>query len=81
MKLKKETLLRTVLLVLALINQILAALDLAPIPYSESAVYDWLSLGFTAAASLWAWWKNNSFTRAAREADAYLEELKKEEKE
>lgn len=81
MKLKKETVIRTVLLVLALVNQVLCALDLSPIPYSESALYDWLSLGFTAAMAIWSWWKNNSFTRAAREADAYLEELKKEEKE
>ena len=80
MKLKKDTVIRTVLLALALVNQVLAALDLAPLPVSESGVYDFLSLGFTAAASVWAWWKNNSFTRAARKADEVLEELKKEEK-
>ena len=39
-------------------------------------MYEGISAVFTAAASLWAWWKNNSFTQGAIEADVYLQELR-----
>ncbi|MBO7170954.1 MAG: holin, partial [Clostridia bacterium] len=32
----------------------------------------------TVGASVWAWWKNNSFTKAAQEADKYLEQLREQ---
>lgn len=75
-KISTETIVRTVVLVLVLINQILTALGKNPLPFSEDAMYEGISAVFTAAASLWAWWKNNSFTRGAIEADAYLQELR-----
>ena len=78
-KISKETIVRTVVLVLVLLNQILTALGKNPLPFSEDAMYEGLSAVFTAAASLWAWWKNNSFTHKAIEADKYLEELNRGE--
>ncbi len=76
MNCKKETLIRTVALIAALVNQILTALGKNPLPFSQEELYQGLSLAATAAVSLWAWWKNNSFTAAAVEADRYLAELK-----
>ncbi len=76
MNCKKETLIRTVVLAVALINQILTVWGKNPLPFSEDALYEGLSMAATAAAGLWAWWKNNSFTAAAVEADRYLAELK-----
>ena len=76
---KKETILRTAVLVLTLLNQILTALGKNPLPFSDEAIYEGLSAVFTAAASLWAWWKNNSFTKAAAEADEYLKKRKEEQ--
>ncbi len=76
---KKETILRTVVLVLTLLNQILTALGKNPLPFSDEAIYEGLSAVLTAAASLWAWWKNNSFTKAAVEADEYLKKHKEEQ--
>ena len=35
-----------------------------------------LTLVFTILASLWAWWKNNSFTKAAIQADDVKEAIK-----
>ena len=81
MKTKTETIIRTVILGLALINQILLALGKNPLPFSEEGLYQVLSALFTAAGALWAWWKNNSFTKNAIRADVYLEQLKQEEKE
>ena len=73
---KKETILRTVLLLIALFNQILTVLGKNPLPFSDEELYTALTLLFTAAASLWAWWKNNSFTKNAIRADEFLAELK-----
>ena len=75
-KISKETIVRTVVLVLVLVNQILTATGKNPLPFSEDAMYEGISAVFTAAASLWAWWKNNSFTDKAIQADKYLEELR-----
>ena len=75
-KISKETIVRTVVLVLVLVNQILTATGKNPLPFSEDAMYEGLSAVFTAAASLWAWWKNNSFTQGAIEADKYLADLR-----
>ncbi len=72
----KETVIRTVVLLISLINQILTVLGKNPLPFSDAALYEGLSLAFTAGASLWAWWKNNSFTAEAVEADKYLHAIK-----
>ena len=37
-----------------------------------------ITLGLTIGSSLWAWWKNNSFTCEACEADEYLCQHRKE---
>lgn len=79
MKCTKKTMVRTVFLMLSLVNQVLTAMGKNPLPFSDEAIYEGLSAAATVIASLWAWWKNNSFTPAAVEADAYLQELKKGE--
>ncbi len=73
---KASTIIRTVVLVLALVNQGLTIAGLNVLPITEEQVTEVLSLVFTIAASLWAWWKNNSFTPAAIKADELMEELK-----
>lgn len=70
------TIIRTVCLVLALVNQGLAMAGLSPLPIDDELVENLLSLVFTAAASLWAWWKNNSFTKPAIVADVVMHDLK-----
>lgn len=79
MKVKTETIVRTIILVVALINQILTATGKNPLPFSESEMYEGLTAVATIAASVWAWWKNNSFTKAAINADEYMNELKQRE--
>ena len=74
----KGTLIRTILLVLALINQILAVFGKSPIPIDDDTVTNLISTVWTVIASLIAWWKNNSFTKKAIKADEVLKE--KEEK-
>lgn len=76
MSVKKETIIRTVILVLALVNQILTATGHAIIPIENETVTELISLLFTVGAALWSWWKNNSFTKDAIAADEYLDMLR-----
>ena len=76
-KVTPETIIRTIVLVLALINQALTASGKNPLPFAESEIYELLTLLATIGAALWAWWKNNSFTPAAIKADKYMNELRK----
>ena len=80
MSIKKETIIRTVVLALALINQLLTAFGASVIPIDDAQITELLSLVFTIGASVWAWWENNSFTKNAIEADKVLDELIKRDK-
>lgn len=73
---KKSTLIRTALLFLALVNQLLNAFDISALPVSDETLAGFISAGFTIVTGIWAWWKNNSFTTEAIIADQYLKELK-----
>ncbi len=72
----KGTIVRTVLLVLALVNQLLTAFGVSPLPLENETVTTLISLGFTTVTALVAWWKNNSFTKEAQAADEYLHALR-----
>lgn len=78
MNVSKETVARTVVLIIALVNQILTGVDCNPLPFSDDTVYEVITSIFTLGAAAWAWWKNNSFTKPAIKADEYLKELKGE---
>ena len=80
MKVKAETIIRTIILIIALANQALAIMGKQAIPVTEDEVYQLVTLLITIGAALWSWWKNNSFTPDAIKADEYLEKLRKEEK-
>ena len=77
MKIKKETIIRTIVLLLALANQVLAICGKNAIPITEDEVYQLVTLLVTIASTLWAWWKNNSFTQAAIKADEHMDMLRK----
>lgn len=79
-KISKETIVRTIVLAVTILNEILLRAGKNPLPFSDSTVYEAASLIVFIAASIWAWWKNNSFTSAAIKADKYMDELRKEKK-
>lgn len=72
----KFTLIRTIVLVVALINQSLVLVGYSPLPFDDAQVENAVTIVFSVVASLLAWWKNNSLTKEAKEADKYLKELK-----
>ena len=80
MKVTKTTILRTIVLALALFNQVLAFLGKEVFPISEEEVYQYATAITTVLASVWAWWKNNSFTQEALAADEAMKEMKKDKK-
>ena len=76
MNISKGTIIRTIVLIIALINSVLTIFGCNPLPFSDEEIYEGVSAILTVAASLWSWWKNNSFTKAAIKADAYKDKLK-----
>lgn len=75
---KVDTIARTIILALALVNQVLAIAGKDKIPVIESDIYQICSLAVTVGSAVWSWWKNNSFTKSAIAADNYKAELKEE---
>lgn len=78
-KVSKETIVRTIVLVITLVNQVLTMCGKNPLPFAEDELYTMFTAATTIAATIWAWWKNNSFTGAAIEADKLLKSLKSSE--
>lgn len=74
---KTDTIVRTIVLVIALANQVLAIFGREAFPVTEDQVYQIVSLVVTIGASVWAWWKNNSFTSAAIAGDNLMRKLKR----
>ena len=74
------TIARTLILALALINQILTASGHSIIAVSDDDINTLITTGFTVVSALLAWWKNNSFTRPALKADEVMREEKQCEK-
>lgn len=77
-KIEPATIARTIILFLSLVNTILTMIGANPIPFSEDEIYLAVSAIITGAVTVWAWWKNNSFTQPALKADEYMKLLKDE---
>ena len=76
MTISAGTIARTIILVLALLNQILTAMGHSVINISDESINTLISTGFTIVTAIVAWWKNNSFTQSALKADEVLREGK-----
>jgi len=71
-----QAIVRLIVLAIVLINQALVVAGWNPLPFSEDQIYEGVSTVATVITALWAWWKNNSVTKEAQEADEVLSELK-----
>ena len=78
---KVETIVRLIVLIIALVNQLLVAIGKSPLPFENETVTEFVSVLITVLAAAWAWWKNNSFTKAAIEADEIMKQKKAQKKE
>ena len=71
----KETIIRTLVLFFALANQTLVLFGHTALPITDDKLYELISWLFTAGSSLVCWWKNQSFSDAAIEADIFLQTI------
>lgn len=76
MKISQGTIIRTVLLLLAIINNILALFGKSPLPIESAELENIVSAIITMVISLITWWKNNSFTEEAIKGDLLMNELR-----
>lgn len=76
MKISKGTIVRTVMLIIVLLNMILKHFGLDVINVSESEILSVLEMLIEIAIIIVTFWKNNSFTDKAIKADEFLKTLK-----
>lgn len=69
MKITTSTIARTIIFFITLINGIFAMCGWEIIPVSNEQIYDLVSAVALLGGGIWAWWKNNSFTKPAIQAD------------
>lgn len=67
-----QTWVRTIVLALALVSQILVMIGKSDKVIDEEQTARILTTIFTAVASVWSWWKNNSFTKDAQTGDKVM---------
>ena len=80
-KVKISTWVRLLMMIIALVSYLAKEFGLIPPEVTENDVYNIVIAIFTVVSFLQAYWKNNSFTEAAQEADSYFNLLKEDYKE
>ena len=79
LKVTPGTIARTIVFVVAWINQAFAFVGLPTFEFDSEATYMALSLAFTFIASTAGYWKNNSWTLAAKMGDIIKNLVRKAE--
>lgn len=78
MKISKGTIVRTIMLIIVVLNMILKHFGIDVINVSENEVLSVLEMLIEIATIIVTFWKNNSFTQNAIKADEFLKTLKGE---
>ena len=76
MNITAGTVARTIILALALVNQVLSAIGRPLLPIEDAQIETLVTTGWTVVAAMVAWWKNNSFTVAAQKGDEVMKQEK-----
>jgi len=79
MNISKGTIVRTIMLLIVVINLILKHCGVDLINVSESEILTIVEMLIEVAVIIVAFWKNNSFTDKAIKADEFLKNLKESE--
>jgi len=77
-KISESTIIRTIVLLVMMLNQVLALFGHSPLPFSDDQINEGVSTVLTILASFWSWWKNNNFTKESILAQHHLNSLKKD---
>ena len=76
MNITAGTLARTIILALALINQVLSVTGHPVLPIEDAQIETLVTTGWTVVAAIVAYWKNNSWTAAAKAGDEIMKQEK-----
>ena len=76
MNITAGTLARTIILALALINQVLSVTGHPVLPIEDAQIETLVTTGWTVVASIVVYWKNNSWTAAAKAGDEVMKQVK-----
>ena len=79
MNITKGTIVRTILVILVIINFVLERMGVDVIPVSESGILMFVETGIEIAIIAVGFWKNNSYTQNAIKADEFLKALRESE--
>lgn len=74
----KGTVVRGILMVVVVINYALSAFNVNPINLDETVLGNIITVFVTSGTFITSYWENNSWTKAAQEADKKLKELREE---
>lgn len=78
---KNETIkafIRLLVAAILMLNSVLTAKGLNPIPFDETAFSDVALQVATGLSVLWVWWKNNNVTKTAQYAQRYKKALQED---
>ena len=67
-----QTWARSIVLLLALVSQLCVILGKRTEAIDVDQWQEYVTYALTVIGSIWAWWKNNSFTQQAQDADNIL---------
>ena len=79
MKISKSTIIRTILVLLVIVNIILERCGVDVIPADENTITMLVETVIEIAVIAVGFWKNNSYTEKAIQADKFLKELRESE--
>lgn len=77
---KASAFIRLAVLLYAVTNASLLAFDINPLPFTDEEVSAGITAVIAFGSSVYAWWKNAPITKEAKEAQAYLDDLKAKNK-
>jgi len=79
MSVSKTTIVRTIGILLVVLNLVLKQFGINPISFDEDEALAIIELVIEAGIIVVGWWYNNSYSAKALKAQEYLERLKDEE--
>lgn len=76
LKIEKSTIIRLVIQIVALLNTVFTMQGKPILNLSDESITQGVNIVVTILTWCWGYWKNNSFTQNAIQADVYLKKLK-----
>lgn len=73
-----KAIIRLVVMAILTLNAGLVLSGHSPIPFDETAVTEWITVGAAGLSTLWSWWKNNNITAASQSAQSVLKSIKED---